>query len=241
MTSYNLRGAIMKRISVTNKVIDEIKADILSGEYKEGEKYLSENELCQKFGASRTTIRESIKTLQAIGFLELKPGRGAFVAACDERMLNNKAIDKIFSNEDDYLELSEVRLGVEPTMAKYAAKRASEDEVLMLYGILAVFEKAYKAKDMVKLIETDEKFHNQLALSAHNEVYIKLYKQLSESVRGCRTSLFSVENNGESAILEHIEIVDAISEHDEQKAYSAMEKHIKNVYENIKTIANKKG
>ena len=231
----------MKNPSITEKITNAIKSDILSGVYKEGEKYLSENEVCNKFNVSRTTVREAMKILQAIGFLDLKPGRGAFVAVCDESKLNKTAIDSIFSKEDDFLELSEVRLGIEPTAAKYAAERATEDEIFKLYGILAFFEKAYKNQDALGMIEADEKFHNCIAACAHNEVYIKVYKQLSAAAKECKGSLFSVENNGKSAVFEHKEIADAIAEQDSQKAYHAMEKHITNVIDNIKNIANKKG
>ena len=241
MMSYNARGGKMKKISVTEKTTNEIKSDILSGAYKEGDKYLSENEVCDKFKVSRTTVREAMRVLQALGFLELKPGKGAFVAVCDESKLNNKAVDCIFSKEDDFLELSEFRLGIEPTVSKYAAERATEDEVFKLFGILSFFEKAYENKDVLGMIEADEKFHNCIAACAHNQVYIRVYKQLSEASKECKRNLFSVENNGKAAVSEHKEIADAIAEKNAQKAYNAMENHIKNVIANIKNIANKKG
>lgn len=231
----------MKTLSVTEKITNAIKSDILSGTYKEGEKYLSENELCCKYGVSRTTVRESMRILQAIGFLELKPGRGAFVAVCDESKLDRAAVESIFSREDDFLELSEARMGIEPTTSRYAAQRATEDEIFMLYGILSFFEKAYKDRDVLGMIEADEKFHNHIALCAHNEVYIKLYKQLSDASKECKGRLFSVEDNGKSAVSEHRAIADAIAERDSKKAQKSMEKHIANVIENIKNIANKGG
>jgi len=230
----------MKKFSKIEETIREIKSDILSGTYKEGEKYLSENEVCDKFKVSRTTVREAMKVLQAIGFLELKPGKGAFVASCDESILNKTAVDSIFSKEDDYLEISEFRLGIEPTVAKYAAERATEDEIFTLFGILSFFEKANKNHDIIGMIESDNKFHNCIATCAHNEVYIRVYKQLYEASMECKKNLFTVENNGKAAVLEHQEIADAIAERDAQKAFKTMETHIKNVIGNIKTIANKK-
>ena len=231
----------MKKLSMTEKTTNAMKADILSGNYEEGEKYLSESEVCNKFGVSRTTVREAMRILQAIGFLELKPGKGAFVAVCDESKLNKLAMESIFSKEDDYLELSEVRMGIEPMVAKYAAERADEDELFRLYGILAFFEKAYQAGDVTGMIEADEKFHDTLAECAHNEVYVKLYEQLSESLKDCKGKLFAIENNGKSAIAEHKAIADAIAERNPQLAYSAMEKHIANIIENIKAIAGERG
>lgn len=239
--SYNMKGKNMKKISVTEKTTNEIKSDILSGVYKEGDKYLSENEVCDKFKVSRTTVREAMKILQATGFLELKPGKGAFVAACDESKVNKKAVECIFSKEDDFLELSEFRLGIEPIVAKYAAERATEDEIFKLYGILAFFEKAYKNNDISGMIDADEKFHNCIAACAHNQVYIRIYKHLSEASKECKRNLFSVENNGKAAVLEHKKIADAIANHDSQKSRIAMEKHIENVMNNIKNIASKKG
>lgn len=231
----------MKKISVTEKTTNEIKSDILSGSYKEGDKYLSENEVCEKFNVSRTTVREAMRVLKAIGYLELKPGKGAFVAVCDESKLNKTAVESIFSKEDDFLELSEFRLGIEPSVSKYAAERATEDDIFMLFGILSFFEKAYEKQDVLGMIEADEKFHNCIAACAYNEVYIKVYNELSKALKECKRNLFSVENNGQAAVFEHREIANAIAERDAQKAYSAMENHITNIIANIKNIANKKG
>lgn len=231
----------MKKVSLIEQCIGAIKKDILSGKYKVGDKYLSESELCTELGVSRTTVREALRSMQAIGFLELKPGKGAFVGICDKSQISQSAVGRIFTKEDDFLELTEVRMGIEPTAAKYAAERAAEDEVFMLYGILSVFEKTYKSGDIMGMIEADEKLHNYIAACAHNDIYVKLYAQLSEVSKECKSKLFSVDNNGKPAVNEHREIVDAIAEHDCEKAQIAMEKHIQNIADNIKNIASKKG
>lgn len=231
----------MKKVSLLEQCIGAIKKDILSGSYEVGDKYLSEGELCTRFGVSRTTVREALRAVQAIGFLELKPGRGSFVSICDENQVSSGAAGSIFEKEDSFLELTEVRIGIEPTVAKYAAERATEDEIFMLYGILSVFENAVRSNDIIGMIAADEKLHNYVAVCAHNDVYIKLYEQMSLVLKECKGRLFSVKNNGESAIGEHREIVAAIAAHDCDKAWSAMERHIQNISENIKTIASKKG
>ena len=230
----------MKKLSASEIAAKEIKADILSGGYRVGDKYLPEVELCGKLGVSRTTVREAMKLLQAVGMLELKPGRGAFVAICEEAGLNEHAIDRVFSGKDDFTELSEVRMGIEPTTAKYAAERAVEDEIFKLFGILEFFEKAYEANDVLGMVNADEKFHNAIASAAHNALYCKLYEQMTSALRECKGGLFSVANNGKAAVQEHRAMAEAIAEHDGGKAFEAMETHIRNISANIAAIADER-
>ena len=71
----------IQRISITDAVVDNIKEMIEAEEYKVGEKLPAEAKLCEMFKVSRTSVREALRVLQALGYVENKPGKGAFVAA----------------------------------------------------------------------------------------------------------------------------------------------------------------
>ena len=229
----------MEKLNVSESVALSIKNDIFSGKYKVGDKYLSESELCIVNGVSRTTVREALRELATLGIVELKPGRGAFVASVDETGSDKRALLGIISNKQDYLQLTELRLGIEPMAARLAAERASEDEIFKLYGVCSFFEKACKENDAAGMTSTDEKFHSYIAEASKNELYIKLYNGILSSLRECKSKLFTVEYNGLAAINEHKAIVDAIAEGDADKAEQAMRTHIMEVYKNIKELSKR--
>ena len=67
------------RISLTDTVADMLKKSIESGEFAPGDKLPPETKLCEDLKVSRTCIREAIRVLQAMGYVEIKHGKGAFV------------------------------------------------------------------------------------------------------------------------------------------------------------------
>ena len=70
----------IQRISVTDAVVDRLREMIENGEYKVGEKLSTETELCKMFKVSRTSVREALRVLQTMGYVEMLPGKGAFVS-----------------------------------------------------------------------------------------------------------------------------------------------------------------
>ena len=70
----------IKRVPIVQQVEEKIRQLIESGQYGPGEKLPAEMDLCQRLGVGRGTIREAFRLLQARGYVEIKPGRGALVA-----------------------------------------------------------------------------------------------------------------------------------------------------------------
>ncbi len=125
----------IKNLSVTEQAINEIKDYLLSGELKAGDKILTENELSKKLCVGRSTVREAIRTLQAIGYIEIIPGRGAF-SLVDKNTLDTSlqqtALQWFVSNETKLNELQEVRCCIEPFASKLAALRRSNESLALL-------------------------------------------------------------------------------------------------------------
>ena len=69
----------VKKTPIVEQVIDKIRSSIIKGTFEEGSKLPSEQTLCKSLNVSRSTLREAYKVLQTMGYVELKPGRGAFV------------------------------------------------------------------------------------------------------------------------------------------------------------------
>ncbi len=222
-----------KRPSTLAYVMEFIQKDLKSTKYKIGSKYLTERELCEKLNVSRTTVREALRMVQVMGHLELRPGKGAFV----RQPSINEPVRWITLSKEDLLELTEVRTGLEPLAARLAARRGTEDDFCIILGAMALFERACKNGNIVAMAEADDRFHTAIASASHNETLMALCRTMNESLIDCRTGLFAIPGNGDAAIHEHQAIVNALSTHQEEAAFSAMAKHLENVKYNIIEIA----
>ena len=70
--------------SVPEYIIAQLKDIIISGDYKHGDRFLTEKEICDRFNVGRTSVREALRVLETLGFIDLQRGRGAFVTKTSE-------------------------------------------------------------------------------------------------------------------------------------------------------------
>ncbi len=124
-----------------------------------GDKLPNENELSSDLGVSRTTLREAVKFLIAHNVLEIKRGKGTFVA--ENRELNEdfglSELDSLVMNAMDFFE---ARIMLEPTMANYAAQRATVEDIDKLVGLDKIIN--YHVNDADLRTDYDLQFHYEL-------------------------------------------------------------------------------
>ena len=132
-----------RNVMLSEKVADQIlKMITLEKRFNLGDKLPNENELAEELGVSRTTLREAVKFLIAHNVLEIRRGKGTFVA-------NNKELneDYGFSELDNLLlgamDLFEMRIMFEPSMARYAVERATDEDVAEIVRLGEILQKAY--------------------------------------------------------------------------------------------------
>ena len=107
-----------------------------------GDKLPNENELSEELGVSRTTLREAVKFLIAHNVLEIKRGKGTYVA--DNKDLNEDyGLSELENLVMDSMDFFETRIMLEPTMANYAAKRATVDDIKELERIDSIITVSY--------------------------------------------------------------------------------------------------
>ncbi len=69
----------IERVSITDQVVKQLQALIMSGEFKIGDKLPTENDFCAQFGVGRSTVREALRVLAAMGMIQIQAGKGAYV------------------------------------------------------------------------------------------------------------------------------------------------------------------
>lgn len=215
-----------KRIS--DQVFDQLRELIYRGKLKPGEKLLTERELAKAMNVSRTTIRDAIQRLVTMGLIVQRQGQGTFVKAYDEN-LKNPLVKAIEAQDVSLNDLLEVRIGLECNAASLAALRADESD------IAAMTQSMGEMQDFVKSgrlgTQADTAFHMAIAYAAKNPLHILImrnfYDYLFHNIRENLQSLYEIPENREIIKQQHSDILDTIKSRNPQKAYTAMQTHIR--------------
>ncbi len=152
-----------------------LRQAILDGTYADGERLPAERDLARHFEASRGTVREALRRLEESHLVTRRIGSGTFVT--HHPALNQSAIAEMTSP----IELIEVRLAVEPQMARLAVVNASQRDLEGLGEALGRVESC--GGDRERFSRADERFHLMLAECTGNPLMVWLYRQINE-VRG---------------------------------------------------------
>lgn len=182
------------------------------GTYRPGDR-LVESELAERFGVSRTPIREALQRLETQSLLE-RDGRSLIVATLDHNQM---------------AELYVVRSELEGLAARLAARHATEEEVRVLAQMVA--EDRGLIDDPLALSRANRRFHKQVHLASHNRYLVQQLDLVYRSMALMATTSLAAEGRGDAALAEHAAIVDAIAAGDGDAAYAALKSHISVAFE----------
>ena len=182
------------------------------GIYRPGDR-LVESELADRFGVSRTPIREALQRLETQSLLT-RDGRSLIVASLDHNQL---------------AELYVVRTELEGLAARLAARHAAPEEGKVLKDMVA--EDRSLLNDPEALSRANRRFHKQIHLASHNRYLVQQLDLVHRSMALLATTSLAVEGRGEDALAEHAAIVDAIERGDGEAAYQALKRHISVAFE----------
>lgn len=217
---------INKREKLSDQLYGQLLEKIVSGNYQEGDKLPSENEISRAFQVSRPVIRESLLRLQADGLIYTRQGAGSFVKAKPpEELIEFTAPSDIAG----LLRCIEARLPLEGAAAALAAERASKEKIEEIEAALILMEETMNSGDIAD--KTDFDFHMAIVKSTQNEFYISILSTLNNATRsGMRAALNITKSSPRQRIKiiqrEHRAIFDAISQGDVTAADLAMRYHL---------------
>lgn len=212
----------IQRVSVTDSVIQSIKAMIVSGECAPGSKLPTENEMCQSMKVSRTCVREAIRVLQALRMVEILPGKGAFVSEnpTPESEPWYAAPDTQFN---DFIE---VRIAIETISTRLAIEQATKRQINKLAKIHQSFLDAIKERNLAQTIMFDELFHTEIVNMTNNKLLININKQLVVANRKYRCESFTSNETYNNAVIPHTKIVECFYDHNPERGAAEMLSHL---------------
>lgn len=216
------------------QTIKHIEMGIREGRWCANERLPSERTLAESFGVSRTTVREAIARLASTGILETRRGSGVYLLRAKPARLVAPWLQLIVETPPLRSETLEFRLVYECAAARFAAQRASEQDLETLEAILERMRAAVLGADVETEAVADGEFHAAIAASSHNQLldqfYASIITVLREHIAG--NTYDATANNTNAAIQararlhQHESIYYAIRDHKPDVAQQQMLMHI---------------
>ena len=199
-----------QHVSVTDEAIEKIKAMIVSGDLRPGERLPVEDKLAAKLGLSRSSLREAVRALALVHILDVRQGDGTYVTSLQPELLLDAVSFVIdFHRDDSVLHFLEVRRIVEPTATAAAAMHAEAEDIERLNGMLS---KVSLESSGQRFVELDREFHREVVALCANPVLVSLLDSISGPIHRARVWRGVTESDAQERTLrEHRGIVDAIA------------------------------
>jgi DNA-binding GntR family transcriptional regulator len=198
----------MNRLS--ERLREAIEEEVATGRLKPGT-HLDEIELAERFGVSRTPIREALSLLAGEGLVEIRPRRGAVVAQASTQRL---------------VEMFEVMAELEAMCARLAARRITELDLQAMANAHQRCEIAVQAKDPDAYFYANEEFHMVLYSASHNAFLADQARALQRKLRPYRRLQLRVRNRLQHSLQEHQNIMQALQDADAEGAVQATRSHV---------------
>ncbi|MCZ8186025.1 MAG: GntR family transcriptional regulator [Beijerinckiaceae bacterium] len=194
-----------------DEVAERLRELILSGELEPRER-INEIELCERFGISRTPLREAIKILATEGLLELLPNRGARVGHVSQSEIE---------------EMIEVVAGLEATAAELACRSITDAEIDVIEAKTVVMEKAYRRGDETSYFTLNREIHEALMQAARNATLASIYSNLSSRIQRMRYTAHKTPEQWRRAMDEHLQMAELLRARDGEGLARVVRDHIR--------------
>lgn len=198
----------LNRAILREQVKEILLKRILDGEYKPGDR-LVELQIAQEFGVSQAPVREALRELEALGFVESEPYRGSRVRAVTQAELT---------------EIYPVRAALEEVAARAAAQRLAGNVEALKAELEAMHEAAEKG-ELYEQVQHDVEFHRLIVEASGNRVLRDVWKSLRIEARTLISAL-KADIGGHQIAEMHRPVLEALAEGNAEKAGWLLRKHV---------------
>ena len=219
--------APLQRKTVTEALIERMAELIAEGIWNPGDVLPHENELAMTFNVGRTTVREALKVLNYMGYLESESYKGYRVSSGASEFLARTISWAISLGRRDYQELIQARLLIEPALAGLAAQYCTDETLDRLGACMQRMEQTAAANDEQEYLNADRDFHVILAEASGNRVLFRIAILLRDFL----WQSLRIPQSTRPSLSEHKAILQAVRARDPAGARFAMELHVQHIAE----------
>lgn len=208
-------------------VVNQIQQKIFKGQLKKGDKLPNEEELVSQLKISLDSVKETLRVLEVTGLIEINENGESYISGTIEDTLLEPLSAMFFLNNGTPKDILELRTIIEVNASRLAAQRITEDQKAKLFDILDALGHATLEGNKA---ETDIYFHYYIAEITGNPLITNVLSIISSIldnfIQTNRTKILANPNNEKMLFNSHEDIVEAITNHDPDRAAAAMQKHM---------------
>jgi DNA-binding GntR family transcriptional regulator len=208
---------LIERSSLHGELVTRLRDLVVEGELTPGTR-LNERLLCERFGVSRTPLREAVKVLASEELVALQPNRGAVVTALTRA---------------DVRELFEVMGALEALAGELACERIDEARLAAIRALHYQMLLHHARAELHEYFRCNQQIHEKIVEAAGNFVLAATYRSLSGRIRRPRFMANQSHERWDHAVLEHGEILEALVARDGPRLGALLRRHLANKLEAV--------
>lgn len=195
-----------------SEVADRLRELIVQGELEPGDR-LNERLLTERFGISRTPLREAIKMLASEGLVQLLPNRGATVTPITRKST---------------LELFQVMGALESLAGELACSRASDRDIAEITRLHELMRGHYERRELNEYFRLNQEIHQRMVECAGNDELADIYRRLSARLRRARYMANYSRERWDRAMAEHEQMLEALTQRQAKRLNALLSSHLDN-------------
>jgi GntR family transcriptional repressor for pyruvate dehydrogenase complex len=211
------------RSPLYEQVVERLREFIHVQQLKPGDRLMSERELAERLGVSRTSVRQGLTALRVLGLVEIKHGDGVYLLRSPRDVIPSLA-SEIVGSEVDHPMIWEVREAIEVQAARLAARRRTEAHLRTMRDALDQMETAIAGGD--DGILEDRRFHRAIVEAAGNPLLRQMTEQLADVIDRTSEASLTLAGRPQVSLAGHRAILDAVECQDEAAAAEEMRQHV---------------
>jgi GntR family transcriptional repressor for pyruvate dehydrogenase complex len=221
----------VKRSRLYEEIVKQLTDLINKGSLKPGDRLPTERALAIQLKVSRTAIREALRSLEMMGFIESKVGEGTYVREITMNNVISPFSALLMQDKRLMTELIEVRMLLETEIARLAARRVTPVIAQEIEFSLELMETEITNGEIG--IAGDNAFHNALAKAADNSAMSKILDLCGDLLSSTRAAALTRMKDQRVGLAQHRDIYLAIKAGDEERASALMKYHLTEAYKNV--------
>ncbi|BCQ25351.1 FCD domain-containing protein [Caballeronia sp. NK8] len=223
-----------KSSGLADRIYNDILNSIMEGEFKEGDRLLTEHALAERFATSRPTVREALARLRADGIIVTRRGSGTTIGRRPDPDVRRFAPLETLS---DIRRCYEFRIVTESGAAELAAIKADDDDIRAIQDAWDRLERVVESQQGIGA-KDDYAFHLAIARASKNQFFITVLSFIEEQIAfsmNLSRNLSFVKTLERQRLVqrEHLDVIEAIRAHDPVRAGRAMRAHLENAVDRM--------
>ncbi|AMV20876.1 FadR/GntR family transcriptional regulator [Planctomyces sp. SH-PL14] len=231
----------LRTVSQANELADAIRQRIQAEQLAEGALFMTEGQLAEEYGASRTVVREAVSRLQALGLLEGRKRKGLIVRHPDPLRLLSNSLPSLVGSQEDWRELAMLRYALEVGAIDLAIRAATDEQLARLSQITDDMEAALRDDtESERTVALDLEFH-ALILQMTGSRMIAGMQQLLVQFFQIAPHAENTPASAERIIWEHRELCSAIRDRDVERARSMIRLQFRSTLGAVESLSPESG